>query len=879
MQFSYSWLKTQADTELSADKLEHLLTMSGLEVEEAETAAPAFTGVVIAEVKSVEKHPDADRLNVTQVDAGTGELVQIVCGAPNVKAGIKVPCSLPGAVLPGNFKIKPTKMRGVVSNGMLCSTDELGLPDDGVNGLHILPQDAPVGANIREYLDLDDTVFTLKITPNRADCLSIKGIAREVSALTGCAFKQPAIHAAPITGGRKQPVQVDAPADCGRFISRVIENVNARAATPDWMKQHLERSGIRSISALVDIGNYVMLEIGQPMHVFDADKLSGSLHIRRAREGETLECLNEKTVSLSENTLVVADEKGALSLAGLMGGTASAVSDGTQNIVLEAAWFAPEIIAGKSRQYGFGSDSSFRFERGVDYRLQVDAIERATELVLQICGGSAGEMVEVLGELPEAKQVELRLGRLKTVLGVDIPAEQVETILQHLGLQPEKTAEGFRVTAPSFRFDIEIEADLIEEIGRVYGYENIPDDYTSGRLKMLALPETRRPRFAVYNEMAARGYREVVSYAFVDEQWEHDFAANANPIRLQNPLAAQYAVMRSTLIGGLVEILQNNLNRKQNRVRVFEIARVFSKGSDGRFVQNERIGGLWYGAAMPEQWGEKTRNADFYDIKADVENLLKNKDVKYLSPKPTYREKNIVEKNTDIEANTVSGAKAGAVIGGMATGLSSLIDVFDGKKTLGEAVRNTVGGTLAGGIAGGMVGNLVGQEEAGKGIPYLESMEYAHPALHPGRSAFIVVNNAIVGFLGELHPKWLQKYDLPQAPLVFEVDMTAVLEREKTRYQAVSKFQPVRRDLAFVMPETMTHDDLLAALKGAANKLVQEISVFDVYRGTGLPEGMKSMAVKVILQDMENTLTDETVEPVIGKLIDAATAAGAQLRS
>jgi len=552
MQFSYSWLKTQADTELSADKLEHLLTMSGLEVEEAETAASAFTGVVIAEVKSVEKHPDADRLNVTQVDAGTGELVQIVCGAPNVKAGIKVPCSLPGAVLPGNFKIKPTKMRGVVSNGMLCSTDELGLPDDGVNGLHILPQDAPVGANIREYLDLDDTVFTLKITPNRADCLSIKGIAREVSALTGCAFKQPAIHAAPITGSRKQPVQIDAPADCGRFISRVIENVNARAATPDWMKQRLERSGIRSISALVDIGNYVMLEIGQPMHVFDADKLSGSLYIRRACEGETLECLNEKTVSLSENTLVVADEKGALSLAGLMGGAASAVSDDTQNIVLEAAWFAPEIIAGKSRQYGFGSDSSFRFERGVDYRLQADAIERATELVLQICGGAAGEMVEAQGELPEAKQVELRLGRLKTVLGVDIPAEQVETILQHLGLQPEKTAEGFRVTAPSFRFDIEIEADLIEEIARVHGYENIPDDRTSGKLAMLALPETRRSRATIYRKMAERGFQEVVSYAFVNEDWERDFAANTSPVRLQNPLAAQYSVMRSTLIGGLI---------------------------------------------------------------------------------------------------------------------------------------------------------------------------------------------------------------------------------------------------------------------------------------------------------------------------------------
>ncbi|HFA6011192.1 TPA: phenylalanine--tRNA ligase subunit beta [Neisseria gonorrhoeae] len=787
MQFSYSWLKTQANPDLSADKLEHLLTMAGLEVEEIDTAAPAFSGVVVAEVKSVEKHPDADRLNVTQVDAGTGELVQIVCGAPNVKPGIKVPCSLPVAVLPGNFKIKPTKMRGVPSNGMLCSTNELGLPDDGVDGLHILPEDASVGTNIREYLDLDDMLFTLKITPNRADCLSVKGIAREVSALTQCAFTPVEIQTAPIGSEKKQAVRIDAPADCGRFISRVIENVNAKAATPDWMKQRLERSGIRSISALVDIGNYVMLEIGQPMHVFDADKLSGSLIVRRAQNGETLACLNEKTVTLADNTLVVADEKGALSLAGLMGGAASAVSDGTQNIVLEAAWFEPEIIVGKSRQYGFGSDSSFRFERGVDYRLQADAIERATELVLQICGGAAGEMVEAQGKLPEAKQVGLRLGRLKTVLGVDIPAEQVETILQHLGLQPEKTAEGFRITAPSFRFDIEIEADLIEEIGRVYGYENIPDDYTSGRLKMSELPETRRPRFAVYNEMAARGYREVISYAFVDEQWELDFAANAAPIRLQNPLAAQYAVMRSTLIGGLVEILQNNLNRKQNRVRVFEIACVFGKGSDGRFVQNERIGGLWYGAAMPEQWGEKTRNADFYDIKADVENLLKNKAVEFVK-----------------------------------TG---------------------------------------------------------HPALHPGRAANIVSDGKVIGFVGELHPKWLQKYDLPQAPLVFEIDMAAVLECGKTRYRAVSKFQPVRRDLAFVMPEVMNHDDLLLVLKGAANKLVQEISVFDVYRGTGLPEGMKSVAVKVILQDMENTLTDEAVEPLIGKLIGVATEAGARLRS
>ncbi len=786
MQFPYNWLKTQADANLSADEFAHLLTMSGLEVEEADKAAPEFNGVVVAEVKSVEKHPDADRLNITQVDAGTGELIQIVCGAPNVRAGIKVPCALPGTVLPGNFKIKPTKMRGQVSNGMLCSTDELGLPDDGVDGLHILPADAPVGQNLRDYLDLDDTVFTLKITPNRTDCLSIKGLAREVSALTQCAYVPVAVQTAAVQSSKIQPVRIDAPADCGRFLSRVIENVNAEAPTPDWLKQRLARSGIRSISALVDIGNYVMLELGQPMHVFDADKLSGSIIVRRAAEGETLACLNEKTVCLSENTLVIADEQGALSMAGIMGGAASAVADGTKNIVLEAAWFAPEIIAGKSRQYGFGSDSSFRFERGVDFELQRDAIERASELVLQICGGAAGEITEAVGKLPERKTVAVRTARVEKLLGVAVDEARIESILAALGLQPQKVSDGLQTTSPSFRYDIEIEADLIEEIARVYGYENIPDDSTSGRLKMLALPETRRNRFAVYNQMAARGYQEVVSYAFVDEQWERDFAANEAPIRLQNPLAAQYSVMRSTLIGGLVEILQNNLNRKQNRVRVFEIARVFSKGSDGRFVQNERIGGLVYGSADPEQWGEKTRVADFYDVKGDVEDLLGGKNVSFVKAE--------------------------------------------------------------------------------------------HPALHPGRTAEIVIDGHTVGFIGELHPQWLQKYDLPQAALVFEIDMAAVLGKEKTVYRPVSKFQPVRRDLAFVLPENVPHDVLLGALNSVKSSLVQEIAAFDVYRGAGLPEGMKSIAVKVLLQDAEATLTDEAVEPLIEKLVKSAESAGAQLR-
>ncbi|MDK4679976.1 phenylalanine--tRNA ligase subunit beta [Kingella negevensis] len=784
MQFSYTWLKTQANPNLSADQLSHLLTMAGLEVEELNAAAPDFSGVVVAEVKSVEKHPDADRLNVTQVDAGTGELIQIVCGAPNVKVGIKVPCALPNALLPNDFKIKPTKMRGVVSNGMLCSAKELGL-EDKVDGLLVLPENAPVGQNIREFLDLDDAIFTLKITPNRTDCLSIKGIAREVSALTQCEFNPIQINHIATQTTQKQAVQIDAPNDCGRFISRVISGVNATAASPDWLVQRLERSGIRSISPLVDIGNYVMLEIGQPMHVFDADKISGSLHVRRAKNGEVLDCLNEKTVTLADNTLVIADEQQALSIAGLMGGAASAVSDETKNIVLEAAWFNPLIISGKSRQYGFGSDSSFRFERGVDSELQRDAIERATELVVQICGGEVGEIVEVLGDLPTAKTVEVRTARVEKVLGVSIENQRIETILQHLGLQPEKTADGFRVTAPSFRYDIEIEADLIEEIARVYGYENIPDDYTSGKLAMLKLPENRHSRFGVYQKMAARGFQEVVSYAFVDEQWEQDFANNQDPIRLQNPLAAQYAVMRSTLMGGLIEILQNNLNRKQNRVRVFEIARIFRK-ENNQFVQTERVGGLVYGSALPEQWGEKSHPVDFYDLKADVETLLRGKNAAFVKAE--------------------------------------------------------------------------------------------HSALHPGRCAAIVVDGVNVGIIGELHPKWTQKYDLPQAPLLFELDMDTVLTTEKVRYQAVSKFQAGRRDLAFVLPENVAFADLQAALGQVNNPIIQGIELFDVYRGAGLPENHKSLAVKISLQDMNATLTDETVEPIIQELIAQAETVGAKLR-
>ncbi|MBR2252772.1 MAG: phenylalanine--tRNA ligase subunit beta [Neisseriaceae bacterium] len=785
MQFSYSWLKSWANPNLSADELASVLTISGLEVEEQTTAAPAFTGVVVAQVKAVEKHPDADRLNVTQVDTGNGELIQIVYGAPNVAVGVKVPCALSGAVLPGDFKIKPTKMRGQQSNGMLCSAKELGLAEDA-SGLLILPDDAPVGQNIREYLDLDDTLFTLKITPNRADCLSIKGIAREVKALTHCAATPLSVPVMPNQTDKSFATNIQAPNDCGRLLTRVIEGVNANTPTPEWLKQRIERCGVRSVSVLVDIGNFVMLELGQPMHVFDLDKVSGSLNARRAVNGEKLECLNGKTVELKDDTLVIADEKQALSIAGLMGGEASAVSDSTQNILLESAFFYPNIIAGKSRQYGFGSDSSFRFERGVDFALQEDAIERATALIIGICGGKAGVINKAEASLPERKAVSVRLDRIKTVLGIDIPADTVEKILTDLDLNPVQTADGFSVTAPSFRFDIEIEEDLIEEIARVYGYDKVPFDSTQGKLLMDRQPETQKNRFELLQKVAGRDYREVINYAFVEEAWEQDFANNQNPIRLQNPIASQMSVMRSTLIGGLVATLQSNLNRKQSRVRLFEVARVFHKAEDGTFMQPEKVALLAFGNAHNEQWGESNRRVDFYDVKGDVENLLSG----------------------DIEFQVT-----------------------------------------------------------------------CHPALHPGRSATVLQNGTPVGIIGELHPKWVQKYDLTHAPVVAELDFEAVMSCRKNAYTPVSKFQAVRRDLAFVVEETTNSDKLLKQLRKAATNLVKSIDIFDVYRGQGLPENTKSIAVKIILQSFDKTLQDEDSEQTIAALIAAAEEIGAKLRA
>ena len=618
MKFSELWLRAFVNPALDSGALSHLLTMAGLEVEALETVAATFSGVVVGHVLTVAPHPDADRLRVCQVDAGTGSPLQIVCGAPNVCAGARVPCALIGASLPG-FEIKKAKLRGVESQGMLCSARELGLAEQA-DGLLLLPNDAPVGSNIRDYLRLDDQLYTLKLTPNRSDCLSLLGVAREVAALTGSPLNLPRIEPAAVTCSATQPLQVIATQACPRYCGRVISQLDRAAQTPDWMIERLVRSGLRSISPLVDITNYVLLELGQPLHAFDLGKLGGAIQVRMAAPGETLQLLNEQRVTLDADMLVIADDNGAQALAGIMGGAATAVDENTSEVFLEAAYFSPDAIAGRARRLGLSTDASHRFERGVDFAATRDALERATALILEICGGMAGAITEVTGALPQRAPIRLRSARASKVLGVTLNDADVETLFKRLGFEFQRDAGSYRVTPPSYRFDLAIEEDLIEELARLYGYDIIPALAPSASLTMLPQPEQLREIDVLRTILTARDYQEVITYSFVDAAWEADFAPGTQLVALKNPIASQMGVMRSTLLGGLVDVLRSNLNRRQERVRIFESGRCYLAAPNG-FEQPQRLAGLAYGEAAPEQWGCASRNVDFFDVKADLEAL------------------------------------------------------------------------------------------------------------------------------------------------------------------------------------------------------------------------------------------------------------------
>ena len=622
MKFSEQWLREWVNPAVSTDELSEQLTMAGLEVDAAEPAAADFQGVVVGEVLGVAPHPDADKLRVCQVGVGEGEPLNIVCGAANVREGLRVPTAVVGARLPGEFKIKKAKLRGVESRGMLCSAKELGLAETS-EGLMELPADAPVGRDIRDYLALDDTCIELGLTPNRGDCLSIGGVAREVGVVNRCEARGPEIPEIASACDATHEVEIEAGADCPRYVGRVIQGIDIAAHTPIWMQERLRRSGIRSLGPLVDVTNYVLLELGQPMHAFDLAKLRGPIRVRRGNAGEKLELLNETTIEVDGETLVIADDRGPVALAGIMGGSETAVDDRTDTIFLESAFFTPETIAGRARRYGLHTDSSHRFERGVSPDLQRRAVERATALLLDIVGGEPGPVVEAgdASHLLVRSAVTLRQARLSRVLGVDIPADEVTEILQRLGMDVVAEEGLWSVTPPPFRFDIAMEEDLIEEVGRIYGYNRLPSAPPGGGPSMGSVREARVGTAAVRAALTQRGYHEAITYSFVDPKLQSTLDPDGEGIALANPISADMSVMRTGLWPGLVQALRYNVNRQQPRVRLFEIGLRF-RGEATNIKQERVLGGAIYGSAAPEQWGERGRPVDFYDIKGDVEALL-----------------------------------------------------------------------------------------------------------------------------------------------------------------------------------------------------------------------------------------------------------------
>ena len=807
MQFPESWLREFCNPPISTDELADLLTMAGLEVEEMQPVAPPFSGIVVAEILEAVQHPNADKLRVCKVDAGAASPdgpLQIVCGAPNARVGIRVPLAMVGAELPPGedgkpFKIGVGKLRGVDSFGMLCSARELKLSEDH-GGLLELPTDTPLGISIRDALKLDDTLFTLKLTPNLAHNLSVLGIAREVSALTGAPLNMPVFTPVKPTHDDNVPVRIEATDLCGRWAGRVVHGVNPKAATPAWIVDRLARCGQRSVSPLVDISNYVMFELGRPSHIFDHAKIHDELVIRWARPGETLKLLNGNTVELDEKVGVVADSAGPESLAGIMGGDASAVSDDTTSVYVEAAFWWPTAVAGRSRRFNFSTDAGHRFERGVDAETIPAHVERITQLILDICGGQAGPLNDVVARLPERKPVTLRVARAAKVIGMPVTQEECAGVMKRLGLAYSEGEGTITVTPPSWRFDLQIEEDLIEEVIRVLGFGRLPDTPPIAPVTARVRLESSRSTHAVRRAVAALDYQETINFSFVEARWEHELAGNPDPIKVLNPIAAPLAVMRSSLVGSLVQILRNNLARKAPRVRIFEIGRVFSR--DGSVTstltsvagvkQPLRVGGLAWGPVAQLQWGEVERNVDFFDVKGDVEQLLAPRAVRFVAAE--------------------------------------------------------------------------------------------HPAMHPGRCAAVIVDGQAIGHVGEFHPRWRQAYELPTAPIVFELDLAAVQRRDVPQAQPLPRQQAARRDLALVVQEQVRHDALMAALRDDATGLVRSATLFDVYRpkadAADFAAGERSLAVRLELLSDDATLTDEIIDAAVAAAIARATAAcGARLRA
>jgi len=775
------WLRDFVDWPMPVGELAHALTMAGLEVEACEPVAPPLPGVVVGEILSVARHPNADKLLVCAVNAGK-ETLQVVCGAPNARAGMKAPLALVGTRL-GELEIKAASLRGVESQGMLCSARELGLSEDHA-GLMELPAGASPGADLRQALQLDEILLTFKLTPNRGDCLSMLGVAREVAALTGGKLKAHAPRPVAAKGKAKHPFRITDVDGCGRFAGRVIRGVDAAAPTPDWMRRRLERAGQRAISALVDVTNYVMLELGRPLHVYDQDKLSGAIDVRWGRKGERVVLLNGQEVEVDPSVLCITDDSGPIGLAGIMGGESTKAETTTTNLFLESAFFFPAAIAGRARRYNFSSDASHRFERGVDFESNVPGIERATQLILQVCGGEPGPTVDLVKRLPKRKPVRMRVARARKVIGIPVRETEMARVFKRLGLPAMNKAGAFTVQPPSFRFDLEIEEDLIEEVARIHGFENIPANPPCAPAQMAALPESTRSLHAVRERVAARDFQETINFAFVEPAWEADFAGNTDPVRLLNPIASQASVMRSTLMGSLVANIRANHARKLARIRVFEVGRVYLRDASAKDGPLEVAGlrqpicvaGAAFGPAVDEQWGAPVRAVDFFDVKADIEALCSPRSLRF------------------------------------------------------EAAP--------------------------------------HPALHPGRSARVLLDGKAVGWLGELHPRWQQKYELPQSVILFELAAQSVAEAPLPRPVQPSRFPPVIRDIAVLVDSKVPAQALLDAVGEAKLAIVQEVRLFDLFHGSNLPQGKKSLAFRVVMQDTERTLMDAEADTARQTLVE-----------
>ncbi|MCP4840128.1 MAG: phenylalanine--tRNA ligase subunit beta [Halieaceae bacterium] len=621
MKFSEQWLREWVSPNLSTSDLAHQITMAGLEVDAIEPVAGTFSGLLVAEIVAVEPHPDADKLKVCQVLAGS-KTVQVVCGAPNARKGLKAPLATVGARLPGGMEIKSAKLRGIASTGMLCAEEELGL-SEASDGLMELPADAPVGENLRDYLGLDDQIIEIGLTPNRADCLGMAGIAREVALLNDLSVTPPVFSAADIAIQDKLPVRLEASASCPRYVGRVIRNVDVSRPTPTWMQERLRRGGVRSIDAVVDVTNYVLLELGQPMHAFDLGKLNGGIVVRLAEQGESLALLDGQTVNLRADTLVIADESGPLAMAGIMGGQSSAVSAETRDLFLESAFFAPQLLAGKPRSYGLHTDSSHRFERGVDFTLQRTAMERATQLLIDIVGGQAGPVIEMVedSDLPPRPDVTLRAARIEKVLGFDMAGAEVERILAGLGLGVTATNDGWLCAIPSWRFDISLEVDLLEELARVYGYNNLPVTRIRADLALPSRPESQLSVRGVRRHLGARDYREAITYSFIEPALQNRFDPEQAPVALSNPISTDMAVMRTNLVPGLLSAVLHNINRQQSRVRMYETGLRFLPSSRA-LEQVPTLAMILTGEREPIGWSSPVRGSDFFDLKGDVESLL-----------------------------------------------------------------------------------------------------------------------------------------------------------------------------------------------------------------------------------------------------------------